>query len=62
MFISFQDMRIHKFSLKFTPKNQKKFVSVFEKFAFPSKDTLLFAYEYGRNNALTGTWNYCQVK
>jgi len=55
-------MRIHKFGFKFTPKEQKKFVNVFVHHTFPSKDTLLFAYEYGRCNFLTGRETYMYVK
>ena len=55
-------MRIHKFGFKFTPKEQKKFVNVFVHHTFPSKDTLLFAYEYGRCNFLTGKETYMYVK
>lgn len=48
-------MRIHKFSFKFTPKEQQKIVSAIVHHAFPNKDTRLFGYEYGRSNQLTGT-------
>ncbi|XP_052793967.1 myotubularin-related protein 10-B-like isoform X2 [Mya arenaria] len=50
-----KDFRIHKFGFKFTPKDEnKRFVNMLVHHAFTTKDTLLFAYEYGRNNLLSG--------
>ncbi|XP_052278283.1 myotubularin-related protein 12-like isoform X2 [Dreissena polymorpha] len=48
-----KDMRIVKYGFKFAPKDQnKKFVNTLIHHAFAKKDTLLFAYEYGRSNEL----------
>lgn len=50
-----KDFRIHKFSFKFTNKTQsKQFANILVHHAFPTKDTLLFAHEYARNNNFKG--------